>query len=74
MIVLKRLYIYTLAILVVIIASIRGATYDSPNLGTRIINLTREILFPFYYYNGGGTMNSSDSDNDTRFQQMEIIK
>ena len=40
----KRIYIYLLAITVMIVASRRGAAEDSPLLGTRVVDLTRDVV------------------------------
>ena len=64
----KRLYVYTLPATVVIIASLRGAN-DATGLGTRLIDLTREILPS---YNADFSL-KDDTDNDQRFQELELL-
>jgi hypothetical protein len=70
LIVLKRAYIYTLAASVLVVAGIRGSS-DSPSLGTRLIDLTREIL-P-YNIALDDEDDSSMEKNDTRFQEMAVL-
>jgi hypothetical protein len=70
LVVAKRVYIYTLAVTVLVIASRRG-TSDSPFLGTRLIDLTREVL-PI----GDDDDDDDDMSNkndDTRFQEMAVL-
>jgi hypothetical protein len=66
LVVAKRVYIYTLAVTVLVIASRRG-TSDSPFLGTRLIDLTREVL-PI-----GDDDDISNENVDTRFQEMAVL-
>jgi hypothetical protein len=66
LVVAKRVYIYTLAVTVLVIASRRG-TSDSPFLGTRLIDLTREVL-PI-----GDDDDMSNENVDTRFQEMAVL-
>ena len=70
LIIFKRVYIYTLAASVLVIASIRGSE-DSPSLGTRLIDLTRDALpYDSSLLDSDGTPQKKD---DTRFQQMSVL-
>jgi hypothetical protein len=69
LVVAKRVYMYTLAATVLVIASIRG-TSDSPFLGTRVIDLTREILPSG---DGDGDGDVSNQNDDTRFQEFQVL-
>ena len=59
----KRLYIYLMAGTVVAVASIRGATEDSASLGTRMVDLTRQIL----------PSSQEQETEDIRFQELQVL-
>jgi hypothetical protein len=64
LLIVKRLYVYLLAGSVVTIASLRGAT-DNPSLGTRLVELTKEVL-----PDGSGHQQQQRSE---RFQEMAVL-
>ena len=67
LVIAKRVYIYLMAATVLTVASIRGAS-DSPALGTRLIDLTREIL-----PNSDNNNSIETPKEDQRFQEMAVL-
>jgi hypothetical protein len=72
LIVFKRFYIYALAASVLVVASIRGSS-DSPALGTRLIDLTREILPYDVNFDDADDDEAMKKKTDTRFQEMAVL-
>ena len=68
----KRIYIYLLAVTVVIVASRRGATEDSPLLGTRVVDLTRDIVPSFALLQQQAGNEKGDKE-DERFQELQML-
>jgi hypothetical protein len=70
LLIFKRVYIYLMAGTVVAIAAMRGASEDSPQLGTRLVDLTRDIL------PDSSSLALLEDDGvveDVRFQELEIL-
>jgi hypothetical protein len=68
LLIFKRVYIYLMAGTVVAISAMRGASEDSPQLGTRLVDLTRDIL-----PDSSSLALLEDGVEDVRFQELEIL-
>lgn len=73
----KRCYIYLLAATVVVVASRRGATEDSPLLGTRLVDLTRDTLpsssSSLSWLSLLQNSTETNDKEDQRFQELQVL-
>lgn len=79
LVIAKRIYIYVLALSVVVIASQRGSI-DDPGLGSRLINLTKEIIpssskdfLSMEKASSPSNTQTKESQQDDRFESLQAL-
>ena len=68
----SRIYLYLNAAIIVALASIRGSTYDSSKLGTRLTDLTEELLYRPDLSMQARRLSGGDSGDSDSFTRQEI--